>query len=129
MARELSNEQCEVTFFDRISATNMTLYYRLPTSSERIKYTNSLVTRRMNKIESTIGETRAKAGADILMGFKEGAFALPGRGVISSEPASPLYDPDWKEHVKTYASDVVEMLATHVFESSLTASEPEGDPS
>lgn len=129
MPRELSSKPCEVTFYDRLSDSNITLYYRMPTTEERIKYSNSLVQKRLNKIESTIGQARIKAGANIILGFKEGAFSLPDKGLISSEPASKNYDPQWKDFIKQYASDILETLAVHVFEAPLSSGEakPEED--
>lgn len=127
MPRELSSKPCEVTFFDRIGGDNITLFYRMPTTEERIKYSNSLVTRRLNKVESAIGKARINAGANIILGFKEGAFSTPDKGIISSDSASANFDPQWKENIRLYASDVLEMLAAHVFEASLTSGEVEAD--
>jgi len=127
MPRELSEKPCEVTFSDRISGDNMTIFYRLPTTEERIKYSNSLITRKLNKIKSNIGENRIASGLKIIKGFKEGAFSLPDTGIISSDPAASNYDPQWKEHIKQYAADVLEMLAVHVFDAPLGTGEAESD--
>lgn len=126
MPRILNDKPCEVTFDDTISDTKITLSYRLPTTEERIKYTNSTITRKRNRIESTIGETRLKFGAAILIGFKEGAFATD-KGILSSDPASPNYDPEWKSIIKKYAQDVITMLAIHVFESPLSVDDAPDD--
>ncbi len=125
MPRELSDKPCEITFYDRISDSEITLYYRLPTTDERVKYSNSLITRRGNKISSNVGAARIKYGADILLGFKEGAFATE-KGIISSDKASPKYDPNWKSTVQKYAPDVIENLAILAFESSLMADDTLG---
>jgi len=119
MPRELSDKPCEVTFYDRISDSEITLLYRLPTTEARVKYNSSLITRRGNKFTSSVGSARMKFGADILIGFKEGAFANEKGELISSDPASERYDQNWKELVKKYAPDVIESLAIVVFESSL----------
>ncbi len=122
MPRELSNEPCELTFDDRISGDKITVFYRMPTSQERVKYANGYVTRQGNKIVSSLGELRMKAGAAVLVGFKKGAFSVPGKGLISAEPTDPNFDPEWKKIVIKYAPDVVEMTAIHAFESSLIRS-------
>jgi hypothetical protein len=119
MPRELSNEPCELTFDDRISGDKITLYYRLPTTQERVKYTNGYVTRKAGKIVATIGELRMKAGAAVLLGFKTGAFTIPGKGLISSKPGEPNYDAGWKAAVRQFASDFIEMLAIQVFEAPM----------
>ena len=118
MPRELSAEPCEVTFDDRISGDKITLYYRMPTTEERVKYANGYVTRKGNQIVSTLGELRMKAGSAVLTGFNTGAFQTD-KGLISSKAGEPGYDPAWKAAVKQHASDIVEALAIHVFESSL----------
>lgn len=122
MPRLLNDKPCEVTFDDRISDTRITLFYRLPTTEERIKYSNSLVTRKGNKFETSMGEARLKYGSAILLSFKEGAFETD-KGMLSSDPAAPNYDPEWKNIVRKYAPDVISMLAIHVFESSLILNE------
>lgn len=124
MPRLLNDKPCEVTFYDRISNSRITLSYRLPTTQERMNYTNSIITRRGNKIESNLGANRLKMGQAILCGFKDGAFATDD-GPLSSDPGSANYNPGWKEIVVKYAQDVIEMLAIHVFESSVVAAPPE----
>ena len=125
MPRLLKDQPCEVTFDDRISETRITLFYRLPTTQERIKYSNSLVSKRRNKIETSMGEARLKYGAAILLGFKEGAFETD-KGLLASDPKAPHYDPDWKNIVRKYAPDVIAILAFHVFEASLVLDESPG---
>jgi len=124
MPRELSDKPCEVTFFDRISESKMTFYYDLPATEDRVAYTNSLAIRRGNKIESNVGTARLKYGAKILRGFKEGAFKKDGK-LIASDPKSANYDPAWKTFVRQYAPDCIEMLAMHVFETSLMNDTPD----
>ena len=126
MARMLNDKPCEVTFLDKISDSKITLFYRLPTTEERIKYTNAQFTRRANKVESHIGEARQKYGLAILLGFKEGAFETD-KGLISSDPQSPKYEPEWKEVVKKYAPDIIEMLALHAYDYSVVTHTPEND--
>lgn len=125
MPRDLSeNLSNAVTFFDRISDSKMTLYYELPTTEDRVAYTNSLATRRGTKVESNVGTARMKYGLKIFRGFKEGAFKKDGK-LIASDPASVNYDPAWKTFVRTRAQDVLEFLAMHVFESSLISDTPD----
>jgi len=124
MPRLLSDKPCEVTFQDRLSNSKIVVYYRQPTEEERLKYSNSLVKRIRNKIESNVGQARVKAGADIILGFADGAFETD-KGPLSSDPKSQHYDPDWKKFVRQYAPDVLAMLAIHVFESSLVLDQPD----
>jgi hypothetical protein len=127
MPRQLNNDPCEVTFLDRLSNSNITLSYRMPTTEERIKYANEQIVRKDGKIKNNAGETRIKYGLTILTGFKEGDFTKGENQPISADPKSPHYDPAWKTIIKQYASDIVSMLAVHVFEASVVSSVPDAD--
>lgn len=127
MARILSDKPCKVTFIDNIADGNITVEYRLPTTEERIKYTNSQVSRHGRKVESIMGDTRMKFGAKILTGITDGEFQKEDGKPLSSRDASPDYDPQWKSLVEKYAPDVIAMLAIHVFEAALTKSEPDDE--
>lgn len=124
MARLLSDKPCEITFQDRISNSKLTLFYRLPTTEERVKYSNSLIQRTGDKVENKASETRLKYGVRILLGVSDGSFETE-KGPLSSDQKSPHYDPAWKSFLQKYAADVVEMLAIVVFESSVTSAAPE----
>jgi len=124
MARLLSDKPCEITFQDRISNSKLTLFYRLPATEERVKYSNSLLQRKGDKLENKASETRLKYGVRILTGISEGSFETE-KGPLSSDPQSSHYDPAWKSFLQKYAADVVEMLAIVVFESSVTSAAPE----
>ena len=120
MPRLLSNEPCEIIFEDRISGDDITLYHRMPSTKEVINYSNDLVKRKGQKLLSKAGDTRQKYGAKILVGFKEGCFETE-KGPLSCDQGSENYDENWKEHVIKYAPDIIEALAMHVFERSVTA--------
>ena len=124
MPRLLNDKPCEVTFFDRISDSKITLFYRLPTTEERVGFANGLVTRRGNKIDTSMGQARLKYAGLILLGFKDGSFSTD-KGPLSSDEKSPHYDPAWKTFIRQYAQDVLQMLAIHVFEASVVTSEPD----
>ena len=119
MPRMLSNAPCSVCFYDKISDSRITLHYRMPTTSERIAYNNSLVTRKGIKVKSNVGETRQKFGLLILTGFEKGAFCDAAGNVIASEASEPGYDAAWRELVRQYAPDLVDALAVHAFETSV----------
>ncbi len=126
MPRTLNDEICKMRFHDKISGDDIAIHYRLPSSDERIAYANAMVTRKGNKIINTAGAARRKYGLAILEGFADGSFDKGKGQPLSSDPASPHYDPAWKAIIAKYASDVVEMLAIMVFEASLATVETEG---
>jgi hypothetical protein len=119
MPRELNDERCEVTFDDRISNSKITLYYRMPTSEERIAYQNAQIIRQGNKVKNNVGEARQKYGLALLVGFKDGCFSKAKNQPLSSDPQSPHYDPEWKAYIKKYASDIINLLAVHAFDASV----------
>lgn len=124
MARRLSDEINELRIEDNISGSTIVLYYRMPTTRESIGYTNGLTRRKKNKLVMNMGETRQKYGARILKGFRDGDFErMDGEYLpMASDPKSVNYCPEWKEHVMQHASDIIEALAIHVFESSVEMS-------
>lgn len=129
MPRVLSDAPSRVTFYDKISDTRIVLEYRMPTTEERIAYSNALVTRKGTKIKSAIGETRQKFGLKILTGFERGAFALDNGALMASRPDEDGFDPAWKAKVAQFAPDLIDALAITVFESSVVRDddETEGD--
>ncbi|MFA6290231.1 MAG: hypothetical protein WC637_00540 [Victivallales bacterium] len=125
MPRILSNEPCKVTFQDNIAGGNITLEYTLPSAEDRIKYSNSMISRKGRKVEAVYGETRMKYGEKILSGIKDGDFLKNDGTKLSSNPESPAYNADWKKMIVDFAPDVIAMLAMHVFENALTINETE----
>jgi len=130
MARRLGDELNEMRFQDNLSNSEIVLQYRMPTTPERVAYTNESFQRKGRKIISRPVETRLKYGLKILEGIREGDFEVKGPDgtwvVISSDPKSEHYFAGWKEHVEKYASDIVELLAIRVFDVPVQAA-PEED--
>ncbi|MFW5490432.1 MAG: hypothetical protein ACNI3A_18745 [Desulfovibrio sp.] len=134
MARRLGNaEQHELILNDNLSDSTMTLYYRMPTTRERLGYDNSRTVRdKKGRVENKTPETRQKYGQLILTGFKDGDFERYENGKwkpMSSNPSSPIYCPDWKDYLADHAGDVIETLAVQVFDLSVGLGEKEEDPS
>ena len=119
MPRTLNDKPCEVTFLDRISNSKITLYYRMPTTEERIGYSNAQIIRKDGKVKNNTGEARIKYGLLVMTGFKDGDFVTDDNKPLSSDPHSSFYNPAWKTIVKQYASDIVSLLAVHVFDASV----------
>jgi len=122
MARRLGDDLNEIRFQDNLSGTEILLYYRIPTTNERIAYTNESYQRKGRKLINRSVETRHKYGLKILKGFREGDFERKVDGKwkpMSSDSASENYYPEWKTHIEKYASDLVEHLAMRVFDLSV----------
>jgi len=124
------NIKNELKLNDNLSNSKLSLFYRMPTSSEINGYANGMVTRKGNKVVRSVGEMRQKYGAKILIGIGEGSFGkvVDGKTVpISSDPQSPNYDPQWQALVIKQAPDVIEILAIQVFEASISTDTTEVD--
>jgi len=113
----------ELVVHDAISGTDIVLYYRLPTTSERIAYQRALIRKTGKKVVLRAGEARQEFGLKILTGIREGDFGYDGK-TISSDPKSERYRDDWKQLVGETAGDLVEVLALTVFEGARTATAP-----
>jgi len=138
MPRLLSDQPCELLIYDKISNSEITLYYQLPTTKDRVAYLNEHVSRTRRKFSTSIGEPKVKWGKKIVSGFADGDFEIPGPDgrpkPIASDPSSPNYDAQWKDHLEKYAADILIALAAHVFDSAAPeqvegGDETEEDPS
>lgn len=122
---EESNEN-ELVIDDTISESKIKLFYRQPTTEERVRYQQNLWERKGKKVLVN-AEMRLGIGLKILTGFREGDFGYAGKP-ISSDPKSPNYRADWKELLKKTSADIVIALAVAVFEGiGMSAKEEEED--
>jgi hypothetical protein len=126
MGRKIGqNVRNELRIHDPVSGSAVVLYYRLPTTEERIAYSSAIFERDGEKVKITPGIPRHEYGSEILLGFEEGAFEKEADGSLiqfSSDPKSSAFDPEWKVLVIKYASDLLDVLAMHVFEGARVAS-------
>lgn len=109
----------------------LVMYYKDPTTSQRIAYSNALVKHSGGKIKMNLAHTRLRGGLALITGIREGDLALPdGRGghkLVSSDPSSTDYRKDWKELIKQYRADMLILLGAHVFEQSAITGEKRAD--
>lgn len=115
---------------DHQSDSELHLYYRKPSTRERIDYTNKTFQRRGRKMGTKLGDQRIRYGARICTGFREGDFVREHAGSlvpISSDPASPHYRKDWKSILLERDADVFELLAIRVFDAPVEGVASGGD--
>lgn len=130
MPRRLGDALNEMRFQDNLSGSEIVLLYRMPTTQERIAYTNESFQRKGRKLVNRAVQTRMKFGLAILEGFREGDFERKtgtGWTPIASDPTSDHFFPEWKEHVEKYASDLIEHLAIRVFDIPVQTPEEQED--
>jgi hypothetical protein len=76
MARILGEERQAMRVQDPVSGSVITLFYRRPTSEERVAYQLSAYRIEGGERRLCLGETRLKFGLEILTGFSEGDFQV-----------------------------------------------------
>lgn len=131
MPRRTGDDLNELKIRDNKSNCDLVLYYRNPTTKEQVAYTNGLIVRKGKKMVSRQGEMRMKYGAMILAGIRTGDFEKKQGGQwvpYASDTASEDYDAGWKDLICEYASDLVELLAVHAFESPAEIADAEDEP-
>ena len=122
MARNTSTTGSnELKIHDNVSDSDIVLFYRTPTTSERQGYQNMALQRKGKKVNFNQAEARLTYGLKILTGFREGDFVRDALGAAvpySSDKNSPHYLEEWKKELEAGASDLVMLLAAHVFDAS-----------
>lgn len=123
MARILGEERQALRVQDPVSGSVITLYYRRPTSEERVAYQLSAYRFENGERRFCLGETRLKFGLEILTGFSEGDFQVKEEG--RAVPLDPARHPDWRERLAEHAPDLVAYLAQQIFEGLRLAGQAE----
>ncbi|MFA4902872.1 MAG: hypothetical protein WC600_09015 [Desulfobaccales bacterium] len=114
MARLLGEQRHMLAIQDPVSGSVINLYYRRPTSEERVAYQLSAFRLENGERRFCLGETRLGFGLEILTGFEAGDFVMHAEG--EEIPLDPARHPDWKERLANDAPDLVSYLAQQVFE-------------
>lgn len=94
-----------------------TLYYRNPTTSERVQFERMAHQMKKNRFVNNGAQARLEFGAKIVTGFNDGDYTVDGRP-ISSDPASENYRADWKELLEAGAADHLSALGMAVFQGA-----------
>jgi hypothetical protein len=123
MARVLGEERQALRVQDPVSGSVITLYYRRPTSEERVAYQLSAYRFEGGERRFCLGETRLKFGLEILTGFAEGDFQIKEDDQVV--PLDPARHPDWRERLATHAPDLLAYLGQQIFEGLRVAGREE----
>jgi hypothetical protein len=123
MARLLGEQRHTLAIQDPVSGSVINLYYRRPTSEERVAYQLSAFRLEGGERRFCLGETRLKFGLEILTGFGAGDFVITAEG--EETPLDPAQHSDWKERLAVEAPDLVSYLAQQVFEGMRVAAQRE----
>ena len=118
------------TITDSVSGASIKLFYRIPTTDEKAKYLIGIWDRDRKTVSENLTSARVEWGSQILEGFKEGSFQERINGEakdISTDPNHPGFKEDWKEWIKRFAPDILELLCIHAFERTETGSGQESE--
>lgn len=99
---------------DPMSASTIELYYRTPTTSERVAFETAAFTRENGSVVDRSNEAKIEAALNILTGFSAGSFGYDGRP-ISADPADPGYREDWKALLAETAGDILSLVGSFLF--------------
>jgi len=118
--RELrSSDKNEILIFDKQSGTRIKLFYRTPSTSERVQYKSAIINaaskNRLNASDA-ISNCQLDYAEKFITGFEENNFSVDGNA-ISSNPASKDYYADWKQFLKDSASDIMFAFVDVVFDA------------
>ena len=115
------NVKNKLNIKDPFSGDVLHIYYRSPTSEERVKYFSAQFEIVDGKVDLSPSKGRLELGAAIILGFDEGDFGREVDGEprpYSSDPESPSYEAGWKDLLMKFAPDILEALALHAFEGA-----------
>ena len=96
---EFSNKN-KMVLHDPVAQEEVVLYYSTPTNAQRVRFGNDMHKGKGKKVRLQLSFAHLKYGAEVLTGIKEGGF-IKGGEVISSDPASDNFDPEWKDLLRT----------------------------
>lgn len=128
--RTLGSDKNLMILKDNLSNSDLGLYYRMPTTQERVKYANDCIVRDGQDIKNNTTATRQKMGLQILVGIRDNDFAVVKDGkevALSSDPTNPDYLADWKKEIENTGIELVEMLAAIVFDASCSMGKKKDD--
>ncbi len=114
MARKLGEKRHSLALRDPLSGGVITLYYRRPTTEERVAYQMSAFRLEDGRRRLALGRTRLEFGLQILEGFEPGDFLVDADE--GETPLDPGRHPDWKEQLAAEAPDLVACLGQQIFE-------------
>lgn len=116
--RDLKNSnKNELTIYDKISDTKVTLFYRTPTTKERIQYKSALINTSLKSKElEEVMKVQINWAKELLTGFSEGSFCFDDKPISAVED-NANYNPGWKEIVAEGAADILLTFVEIVLDS------------
>jgi hypothetical protein len=119
----------EMVISDAVSGAEITFFYRIPTTTERMDYFSNLYKREGEELVDHSSETRLFWAKKIITGVGEDCFGFqpkrkkksdpePEIAPLSSDKKSDNYRSDWLDLIVQLAPDLVEFLVVRVFDGA-----------
>lgn len=120
MPRELKQtDRNKITIDDGVTGETVTLFYRMPTTSERIAFESRSYHREGDTLIDESPAAKVEGALRIITGWDPpGYFTFDGEP-ISWDPADPRYREDWKELLDETAGDILQALGAVVFQGTV----------
>lgn len=112
--RDLLAETNIIEIRDEIGGVVHEVYYRMPTTTERMQFQGRRFERRDNQIVDRTYAQQVTFGLAIMTGMKKGTLAAGGRQVATDEN-DPDYREDWKELLRQAAPEIPAVVGRTVF--------------
>jgi len=132
MPRRPGEKIVKTNIWDNMERCDVTFSHRLPTTKERIAFSNEKIRRVRNKVIFKEAETRIKYALMILKGIPEGHFERKtddGKFVpVASDPESKNFYDKWKDVVYETGADLLETFGAYIYEGSAEVDREEIQP-
>jgi len=115
----------KVLLFDSIHNANCYFTFRPPTAEEIVSYKSKIMRLRGRKVTQD-SKVKLRYGLLVMEGFEEGYLGNEGKP-LSTDPSSPNYDENWKQHIRKACPHMVMLLCEYVFDSSAVEPEEQED--
>lgn len=102
-----------MAIIDSLTVTGIVLFYREPTTKEKIKYRSEQIQALHKREFEKMFELQIEWAEKLLTGFSADAFVYDDKP-ISSDPSNKNYRKDWIELLKSNASDILETFTVAV---------------
>lgn len=101
-----SSDKNSIAIFDKLSGTGIVLFYRTPSTKERVKYKSEMVMALNSRNFERMYEIQIEWAKKLLTGFSSTSFGYDGKP-ISSDPSNENYDANWLKMLEESSSDLL----------------------
>ena len=117
MGRELkATDNNELVFYDKISDSEITLFYKNLTNTERLQFRTAVLNQLMKGAEpEDMNELQLQWAEKILTGINKGDFKVEGKQISSDEKDKDYYA-GWKGLIKESAPEFLLALVDLVYD-------------